>query len=177
MLIKPEKDLETRSLPWKPDTNRQSVSRDANAEGLAVAVVMHAAEQIIWNDVCLRDVCNCTKCCSIPMQVRENRAQREAERQRQQRERDVLRAAREEAKKREQEEEMRKRQEKRRQEEMVQQEMVRLRRQMEERRGLEQTVRQRQEKITTSRFITQQITLFVIWLASPSFLVERMDQW
>uniref|UniRef100_A0A3P8RD17 Coiled-coil domain containing 191 n=1 Tax=Astatotilapia calliptera TaxID=8154 RepID=A0A3P8RD17_ASTCA len=76
-------------------------------------------------------------------QVRENRAQREAERQRQQRERDVLRAAREEAKKREQEEEMRKRQEKRRQEEMVQQEMVRLRRQMEERRGLEQTVRQR----------------------------------
>uniref|UniRef100_A0A3P9D5J0 Coiled-coil domain containing 191 n=1 Tax=Maylandia zebra TaxID=106582 RepID=A0A3P9D5J0_9CICH len=74
-------------------------------------------------------------------QVRENRAQREAERQRQQRERDVLRAAREEAKKREQEEEMRKRQEKRRQEEMVQQEMVRLRR----------------------RFITQQITLFVIW--------------
>uniref|UniRef100_A0AAX7UA00 Coiled-coil domain containing 191 n=1 Tax=Astatotilapia calliptera TaxID=8154 RepID=A0AAX7UA00_ASTCA len=72
-------------------------------------------------------------------QVRENRAQREAERQRQQRERDVLRAAREEAKKREQEEEMRKRQEKRRQEEMVQQEMVRLRRQMEERRGLEQT--------------------------------------
>ncbi|XP_039900411.1 coiled-coil domain-containing protein 191 [Simochromis diagramma] len=77
-------------------------------------------------------------------QVRENRAQREAERQRQQRERDVLRAAREEAKKREQEEEMRKRQEKRRQEEMVQQEMVRLRRQMEERRGLEQTVRQRE---------------------------------
>uniref|UniRef100_A0A3B4F8D1 Coiled-coil domain containing 191 n=1 Tax=Pundamilia nyererei TaxID=303518 RepID=A0A3B4F8D1_9CICH len=72
-------------------------------------------------------------------QVRENRAQREAERQRQQRERDVLRAAREEAKKREQEEQMRKRQEKRRQEEMVQQEMVRLRRQMEERRGLEQT--------------------------------------
>ncbi|XP_005722862.1 coiled-coil domain-containing protein 191 [Pundamilia nyererei] len=77
-------------------------------------------------------------------QVRENRAQREAERQRQQRERDVLRAAREEAKKREQEEQMRKRQEKRRQEEMVQQEMVRLRRQMEERRGLEQTVRRRE---------------------------------
>uniref|UniRef100_A0A3B4F8I1 Coiled-coil domain containing 191 n=1 Tax=Pundamilia nyererei TaxID=303518 RepID=A0A3B4F8I1_9CICH len=76
-------------------------------------------------------------------QVRENRAQREAERQRQQRERDVLRAAREEAKKREQEEQMRKRQEKRRQEEMVQQEMVRLRRQMEERRGLEQTCLQR----------------------------------
>uniref|UniRef100_I3K997 Coiled-coil domain containing 191 n=1 Tax=Oreochromis niloticus TaxID=8128 RepID=I3K997_ORENI len=79
-------------------------------------------------------------------QVRENRAQREAERQRQQRERDVLRAAREEAKKREREEEMRKRQEKRRQEEMVQQEMVKLRRQMEERRGLEQTARQRNSK-------------------------------
>ncbi|XP_070842090.1 coiled-coil domain-containing protein 191 [Chaetodon trifascialis] len=77
------------------------------------------------------------------LQVRENRARREAERQRQQREREALRAAREEAKRREREEETRKKQEARRQEEIVQQEMVRLRREMEERRGLEQLVRQR----------------------------------
>ncbi|XP_041817683.1 coiled-coil domain-containing protein 191 [Chelmon rostratus] len=80
------------------------------------------------------------------LQVRENRARREAERQRQQREREAQRGAREEAKRREREEETRKKQEARRQEEMVQQEMVRLRRQMEERRGLEQLVRQRERE-------------------------------
>ncbi|XP_071341276.1 coiled-coil domain-containing protein 191 [Trachinotus anak] len=79
-------------------------------------------------------------------QVRENRAQREAERQRQQREREAQQGVRQEAKKREREEETRKKQEARRQEEMVQQEMVRLRRQMEERRGLEQLVRQRERE-------------------------------
>ncbi|XP_058494800.1 coiled-coil domain-containing protein 191 [Solea solea] len=77
-------------------------------------------------------------------QVRENRAQRDAERQRQQREREVQRAAREEAKKRERAAETRRKQELSRQEEMVQQEMVRLRRQMEQRRGLKQLVRQRE---------------------------------
>uniref|UniRef100_A0A3B4WIW0 Coiled-coil domain containing 191 n=1 Tax=Seriola lalandi dorsalis TaxID=1841481 RepID=A0A3B4WIW0_SERLL len=76
-------------------------------------------------------------------QVRENRAQREAERQQQQREKEAWRGARQEAKKREREEETRKKQKARRQEEMIQQEMVRLRRQMEERRGLEQLVRHR----------------------------------
>lgn len=75
--------------------------------------------------------------------MRENRARREAERQRQQRVREAQRGAREEAKRRERGEETRKKQEAWRQEEMVQQEMVRLRRQMEERRGLEQLVRQR----------------------------------
>uniref|UniRef100_UPI0037E8119B coiled-coil domain-containing protein 191 n=1 Tax=Semicossyphus pulcher TaxID=241346 RepID=UPI0037E8119B len=80
------------------------------------------------------------------LQVRENRAWREAERQRQQRARETQRGAREEAKRREREEETRKRQEVRRQEEMVQQEMVKLRRQMEERRGLEQMVRQRERE-------------------------------
>ncbi|XP_044031665.1 coiled-coil domain-containing protein 191 isoform X2 [Siniperca chuatsi] len=80
------------------------------------------------------------------LQVRENRARREAERQRQQREREAQWGAREEAKRREQREETRKKQEARRQEEMVQQEMVRLRRQMEERRGLEQLVRQRERE-------------------------------
>ncbi|KAG7225020.1 hypothetical protein INR49_014475, partial [Caranx melampygus] len=79
-------------------------------------------------------------------QVRENRAQREAERQRQQRAREAQRGAREEAKRRQREEEMRKKQEARRQEEMVQQEMVRLRRQMEERRGQEQLIRQRERE-------------------------------
>nr|XP_046227086.1 coiled-coil domain-containing protein 191 isoform X2 [Scatophagus argus] len=80
------------------------------------------------------------------LQVRENRARREAERQRQQREREAQRDAREEAKRREREEETRKKQEARRQEEMVQQEMVRLRRQMEEKRSWEQLVRQREKK-------------------------------
>ncbi|XP_051266401.1 coiled-coil domain-containing protein 191 [Dicentrarchus labrax] len=80
------------------------------------------------------------------LQVRENRARREAERQRQQREREAQRGVKEEAKRREREEEIRKKQEARRQEEMVQQEMVRLRRQMEERRGLEQLVRQRERE-------------------------------
>ncbi|KAL6097820.1 ccdc191 [Pungitius sinensis] len=78
------------------------------------------------------------------LQVRENRARRESERQRQRGEREALRDAREEAKRREQEEETRKRQQARRQEEMVQQEMVTLRRVMEEKRGLEQLVRQRE---------------------------------
>ncbi|KAM9337595.1 coiled-coil domain-containing protein 191 [Symphorus nematophorus] len=80
------------------------------------------------------------------LQVRENRARREAEQQRQQREREAQRGAREEARRSEQEQERRKKQEARRQEEMVQQEMVRLRRQMEERRGLEQLVRQRERE-------------------------------
>ncbi|XP_068588435.1 coiled-coil domain-containing protein 191 [Cebidichthys violaceus] len=80
------------------------------------------------------------------LQVRENRARREAERQRQQREREARRDAREEAKRREREEETRKRQQACRQDEMVQQEMVTLRRQMEEKRGLEQLVRQRERE-------------------------------
>ncbi|KAF7669285.1 hypothetical protein LDENG_00203140 [Lucifuga dentata] len=85
-------------------------------------------------------------------QVRENRAQRDAERQRQQRERGAQRGAREEANQRQREEEMRRKQEARRQEEMVQQEMLRLRRQMQERRGLEQLVRQREkEKLEEQR--------------------------
>ncbi|KAJ4925634.1 hypothetical protein JOQ06_018359 [Pogonophryne albipinna] len=74
------------------------------------------------------------------LQVRENRARREAERLRQQREGEALREARGEARRRERGEEARRRQ----QEEKLQQEMVRLRRQREERRGLEQLVRQRE---------------------------------
>ncbi|XP_056290370.1 coiled-coil domain-containing protein 191 isoform X2 [Pseudoliparis swirei] len=80
------------------------------------------------------------------LQVRENRARQEAERQRQQGEREARRDAREEAKRMEREEETTKRQQARRQEDMVQQEMVTLRRQMEERRGLEQLVRQRERE-------------------------------
>lgn len=84
-----------------------------------------------------------TNCSRLPLKVRENRARQEAERQRQQGEREARRDAREEAKRMEREEETTKRQQARRQEDMVQQEMVTLRRQMEERRGLEQLVRQR----------------------------------
>ncbi|KAM6970922.1 coiled-coil domain-containing protein 191 [Tautogolabrus adspersus] len=80
------------------------------------------------------------------LQVRENRARREAERHRQQSTREAQRGARDEAKRRENEVERRKKQDVRRQEEMVQQEMLRLRRQMEERRGLEQLVRQRERE-------------------------------
>ncbi|XP_073344994.1 coiled-coil domain-containing protein 191 [Pagrus major] len=80
------------------------------------------------------------------LQVRENRARREAERKRQQREKEAQRQAREEARRRERGEEMRRKQEAKRQEEMVQQEMLRLRREMEERRGLEQLVRHRERE-------------------------------
>ncbi|KAM8823198.1 coiled-coil domain-containing protein 191 [Spinachia spinachia] len=80
------------------------------------------------------------------LQVRENRARQESERQRQQGEREALRDAREEAKRREQEKEARKRQQARRQEEMVQQEMLTLRRVREQKRGLEQLVRQRERR-------------------------------
>ncbi|XP_034428344.1 coiled-coil domain-containing protein 191 [Hippoglossus hippoglossus] len=79
-------------------------------------------------------------------QVRENRAQRDAERQSKQREREAQRGAREEAKRREREEEARKKQEAHRQAEMVQQEMVRLRRQMEERKGPDRLIRQRERE-------------------------------
>lgn len=75
--------------------------------------------------------------------MQENRARREVDRQRQQRERESQLGAREEEKKRQREEEARKKQEARRQEELVQQEMVRLRRQIEERRAVEQLVRKR----------------------------------
>lgn len=75
-------------------------------------------------------------------QVRENRATRDAERERLHREREARRQAREEAQRREQEGERRRRQEARRQEEMVQQEMVRLRHETEERRNLEKLARQ-----------------------------------
>uniref|UniRef100_M4A6L9 Coiled-coil domain containing 191 n=1 Tax=Xiphophorus maculatus TaxID=8083 RepID=M4A6L9_XIPMA len=76
-------------------------------------------------------------------QVRENRAQREAEKQRKRREKEAQQDVREEAKKKEQEGEKRKKQLKRREEEMVQQEMVRLRRLMEEKKALEHAARQK----------------------------------
>lgn len=99
--------------------------------------------RINWEDEQPGCVVTHTNCYRLPLKVRENRALREAERQRQQGEREARRGTREEAKRREREEETRKKQQARRQEEMMQQEMVRLRRQMEERRGLEQLVRQR----------------------------------
>ncbi|XP_068615573.1 coiled-coil domain-containing protein 191-like [Brachionichthys hirsutus] len=77
------------------------------------------------------------------LQVRENRARREAERQRRQRAREALRDARVEAKKRRQREETRRKQEAQSEEEMVQREEVRLRRQAEEKRCREQRLRQR----------------------------------
>ncbi|XP_055007035.1 coiled-coil domain-containing protein 191 isoform X2 [Boleophthalmus pectinirostris] len=76
-------------------------------------------------------------------QVHENKARRDAERQRQQRARETLQEAREETWRRERKAELRRRQQARRQEDMLQQEMVRLRRQMEEQRCIQQLARQR----------------------------------
>lgn len=70
-------------------------------------------------------------------QVKENRARRDAEREKMRREKEVLREAREEALRLEREKQARKRQEARKQEEMIQQEMIRLRREMEEKRNVE----------------------------------------
>ncbi|XP_041823769.1 coiled-coil domain-containing protein 191 [Melanotaenia boesemani] len=103
-------------------------------------------------------------------QVRENRARREAERQRLQREKEAQRDAIKEAKRREREEEMRQREEERRQEEMVQQEMVRLRRQMEERRGLERLVRQRERERAEVQRETGDLQ------PAPTFLTRQPQQ-
>ncbi|XP_028290119.1 coiled-coil domain-containing protein 191 isoform X2 [Gouania willdenowi] len=84
-------------------------------------------------------------------QVRVNKAQREAVRLRQQREKEAQQEAREEARRQEREEVMKKNQEERRQEELLQQEMVRLRRQMKEKRGLEQLARQREKEQAASQ--------------------------
>lgn len=119
-----------------------SCIRDLSGVGWKT-VTVHSPERMSWNDELLSRVLNYTNCYWLPLKVRENRARREAERQRQQRERVSQLGAREEAKRREHEEEARKKQEARRQEELVQQEMVRLRRQMEERKTLEQLVRKR----------------------------------
>ncbi|XP_065114232.1 coiled-coil domain-containing protein 191 [Paramisgurnus dabryanus] len=70
-------------------------------------------------------------------QVKENRARRDAEREKLRREKEMLREAREEAWRLEQEKQARKRQEAREQEVMIQQEMIRLRREMEEQRSVE----------------------------------------
>ncbi|KAJ8375452.1 hypothetical protein SKAU_G00060320 [Synaphobranchus kaupii] len=91
----------------------------------------------------------------VPMEirhqlVRDSRAQRDAERLRQQQERKLLREAKENIQWREQLEQRRRRQEQRQQEELLQQEVVRLRRKMEEQRSLEQRARlierERQDK-------------------------------
>ncbi|XP_008394554.1 coiled-coil domain-containing protein 191 isoform X3 [Poecilia reticulata] len=86
-------------------------------------------------------------------QVRENRAQREAEKQRKRREKEAQRDAWEEAKKKEQEEEKRKKQLKRREEEMVQQEMARLRRMMEEKKALEHAACQKEKEKQVQRAV------------------------
>ncbi|KAI7792739.1 coiled-coil domain-containing protein 191 [Triplophysa rosa] len=70
-------------------------------------------------------------------QVKENRARRDAEREQMLKEKEVLREAREGARRLEQEKQARKKQEARKQEEMIQQEMIRLRREMEEKRNVE----------------------------------------
>uniref|UniRef100_A0A8C7YTL6 Coiled-coil domain containing 191 n=1 Tax=Oryzias sinensis TaxID=183150 RepID=A0A8C7YTL6_9TELE len=76
-------------------------------------------------------------------QVRENRLQREAEKERQHREKETRQAVRQEAKRMEREREMRRKQEQYKQEELMQQELVRLRREMEQRKAQEQLARQR----------------------------------
>ncbi|KAK7879012.1 hypothetical protein WMY93_030765 [Mugilogobius chulae] len=79
-------------------------------------------------------------------QVRENKARREAEKQRHQRARDTLEEAREEARKRARELELKRKHQARRQEDMIQQEMVKLRRQIEEQRCAQQLARQRERE-------------------------------
>lgn len=125
------------------------------------------------NQCCILNYINCYW---LLLKVRENRAQREAERQRQQREREAQRDAREEAKRRVGREETMKKKEAQRQEEMLQQEMVRLRRQMEERRPLEQLVRQRypQQPLASAKVASLKwpwclIEYNVIFPASPSY--------
>ncbi|XP_043961421.1 coiled-coil domain-containing protein 191 [Gambusia affinis] len=86
-------------------------------------------------------------------QVRENRAQREAEKQKKMRAKEAQQDAREEAKKKEQEEGKRKKQLKRREEEMVQQEMVRLRRLMEEKKALEHAACQKEKEKQVQRAV------------------------
>nr|XP_055038099.1 coiled-coil domain-containing protein 191 isoform X1 [Misgurnus anguillicaudatus] len=70
-------------------------------------------------------------------QVKENRARRDAEREKLRKEKEMLSEAREEAWRLEREKQGRKRQEARKQEGMIQQEMIRLRREMEEQRSVE----------------------------------------
>ncbi|XP_056594148.1 coiled-coil domain-containing protein 191 isoform X2 [Triplophysa dalaica] len=70
-------------------------------------------------------------------QVKENRARRDAERDKMRKEKEVLREAREEAWRLEQGKQARKRQEACKQEEMIQQEMIRLRREMKEKRNVD----------------------------------------
>lgn len=70
-------------------------------------------------------------------QVKENRARRDAERDKMRKEKEVLREAREEAWRVEQGKQARKRQEACKQEEMIQQEMIRLRREMKEKRNVD----------------------------------------
>ncbi|KAM3593051.1 uncharacterized protein V6R79_005140 [Siganus canaliculatus] len=104
------------------------------------------------------------------LQVRENRAQREAERLRKQREKEAQRGAREEAKRREREEEARRKQEAQRQEEMVRQEMVRLRHQMEERKDLERLIRQRERERVEGQRSTRSLQ------SAPLLSIEEPQQ-
>ncbi|XP_075994292.1 coiled-coil domain-containing protein 191 [Genypterus blacodes] len=92
-------------------------------------------------------------------QVREKKAQREAERRLLQEEREAQRGAREEAKRREREGDRRSKQDARRQEEMVQQEMVRLRREMKEKRGLERLNRLRDREKEEEQRSTRELQL------------------
>ncbi|XP_015250786.1 PREDICTED: coiled-coil domain-containing protein KIAA1407 homolog [Cyprinodon variegatus] len=84
-------------------------------------------------------------------QVRENRARREAEKQRKQMEKEEQRDARKEAKRREKEEEMRRKQQEHREEEMVQQEMIRLRKLKEEKKSQEHFARLREKEKKVQR--------------------------
>ncbi|CAN9506299.1 unnamed protein product [Ophioblennius macclurei] len=87
-------------------------------------------------------------------QVREKRARREAEKQRQQIEKEARQGTMEEAKRKEREAQMKRMQEAHRQEEMVQQEIVKLRRQMVQRRDL---ARQRERERAEEQRVTRNL--------------------
>lgn len=92
-----------------------------------------AFEIVKWNSPCFN-------CCQLPLQVRQNRAQREVERLKKQSEMEARQDARREAKRRK---EMREMKEVQRQEHLLQTEMARLQHQMRERRCREQLGHQR----------------------------------
>ncbi|XP_026794011.3 coiled-coil domain-containing protein 191 [Pangasianodon hypophthalmus] len=101
-------------------------------------------------------------------QVKERRAQRDAERERQRREQEAQREALEEAKRLEREEQRKRKQEAQRQEELLQKEVVRLRREMQEKKSMEQLARKRErERLEKQNTIKNSIT------PKPDFVTQR----
>ncbi|XP_053467453.1 coiled-coil domain-containing protein 191 isoform X1 [Ictalurus furcatus] len=102
-------------------------------------------------------------------QVKERRAQRDAEWERQRREQEAQREALEEAKRLECKEQRRRKQEAQRQEELLQQEVVRLRREMQEKKRMEQLARKRERE----RLEKQNTSVKNTITPKPDFVTQR----